>query len=86
MTVITDGDWRDLTLDGFEQSSLNGRHSAAVGAFLTSNNIDLLRPFEGRSVRDVHGKLHPLETNPNRLHRMAAQGDEIFHEIYRLII
>lgn len=86
MTVITDGDWRDLTLDGFEQASLNGQHSAAVGAFLTSNDIDLLRPFEGRSVRDVHGKMHLLETNPNRLHRMASQGDETFLEIYRLII
>ena len=86
MTVITEGDSKDLTLDGFEQSSLSGKHSAAVGAFLNSNDIDLLRPFEGRSVRDVDGKTHPLETDPNRLHRMAAQGDEIFHEIYRLII
>ena len=86
MTVITGGDWKDLTLDGFDQASLNGQHSAAVGAFLTSNDIDLLRPFEGRSVRDVHGKMRSLETDPNRLHRMAAQGDEIFHEIYRLII
>ncbi|MEO6247143.1 MAG: hypothetical protein ABIO85_00985 [Sphingomicrobium sp.] len=86
MTVITEGDSKELTLDGFEQASLNGQHSAAVGAFLNSNDIDLLRPFEGRSVRDVHGKMHPLETDPNRLHRMAAQGDEVFHEIYRLII
>ena len=86
MRVITEGDFKDLTLDGFYQASLNGQHSAAVGAFLSSNDIDLLRPFEGRSVRDVHGKLHPLETDPNRLHRMAAQGDEVFHEIYRLII
>ena len=86
MSVITDGESKELTLDGFDQASLNGQHSAAVGAFLTSNDIDLLRPFEGQSVRDVHGKLHPLETDPNRLHRMAAQGDEVFHEIYRLII
>jgi hypothetical protein len=86
MKVITNGDSKEVTLDGFDQASLNGQHSAAVGAFLTSNDIDLLRPFDGRSVRDVHGKTHPLETDPNRLHRMAAQGDEVFHEIYRLII
>lgn len=86
MTVITDGDSKNLMLDGFDQASLNGQHSAAVGAFLTSNDIDLLGPFEGRSVRDVHGKMHPLETNPNRLLRMAASGDEVFHVIYRLII
>ena len=86
MAVITGGDSKELSLDGFDQASLNGQHSAAVGAFLMSNDIDLLRPFEGRSVRDVHGKMHALETDPNRLHRMAAQGDEVFHEIYRLII
>lgn len=85
MRVITDGAWKDLTLAGFEQASFNGAHSSAVGAFLRSNDIDLLRPFIGRSVRDVRGRLHMLETNPNRLHRMAAQGEEPFHEIYRLI-
>ena len=84
MRVITDGDWMDLTLAGFDQASLNGAHSSAVGAFLRSNDIDLLLPFVGRSVRDVRGRLHLLETNPNRLHRMAAQGEEPFHEIYRL--
>ena len=86
MRVITDGDWKDLTLAGFEQASFNGAHSSAVGAFLRSNDIDLLLPFIGRSVRDVRGRLHMLETNPNRLHRMAAQGEEPFHEIYRLVI
>ena len=85
MRVITDGDWKDLTLAGFDQASLNGAHSSAVGAFLRSNDIDLLSPFIGRSVRNVRGRLHLLETNPNRLHRMAAQGEEPFHEIYRLI-
>ena len=86
MTVITDGQSKELSLDGFEEASLNGEHLAAVGTFLTAPDIDLLRPFEGRSVRDVHGKMHPLETNPNRLYRMAASEDEVFHEIYRLII
>lgn len=86
MTVITDGESKELSLDGFEEASLNGEHLAAVGTFLTAPDIDLLRPFEGRSVRDVHGKMHPLETNPNRLYRMAASEDEVFHEIYRLII
>ena len=86
MTVMTDGESKELSLDGFDQASLNGAHLAAVGSFISSQDIDLLQPFEGRSVRDVHGKLHPLETNPNRLHRIAAQGEDVFHEIYRLII
>ena len=35
---------------------------------------------------DTKGKAHPLETDPNELHRIAAQGDEVFHEIYRLVL
>lgn len=86
MKVISAGDIRLRKLADFDQASLNGRHLAAVKAFLSSNDIDLLRPFEGQSVLDAKGKAHLLETNPNTLHRLAASGSEVFHEIYRLII
>lgn len=85
MTVITGGVSIELNLQDFEQASLNGKHLAAVGAFLRSNDIDLLRPFEGQSVIDAKGNAHPLETDPNALYRLAATGSEVFHEIYRLI-
>ncbi len=85
MRVISGGEAREIMLRDFEQSSLNGRHLAAVGAFVRSNDPDLLRPFDGQSVIDAKGKAHPLETNPNTLHRLAASGTEVFHEIYRLI-
>lgn len=84
MTVISDGEARAVTLRDFEQSSLNGRHLAAVGAFVRSNDIDLLRPFEGQSVIDVTGQAHPLETDPTALYRLHNAGSEVFHEIYRL--
>ena len=86
MLVLSKGDARELRLRDFEQSSLNGRHLAAVRNFITSNDRDLLAVFEGLSVIDVRGKAHPLETDPNTLHRLAAAGGEVFHEIYRLII
>ncbi len=85
MTVITGGEVAEVTLRDFEQSSRNGKHLAAVGAFLRSNDIDLLSPFEGQSVIDALGKAHVLETDPNTLYRLAAAGSEVFHEIYRLI-
>lgn len=85
MTVITNGGAIALTLRDFEQSSLNGRHQSAVGAFLRTNDADLLSPFEGQSVIDAAGKAHPLETDPNTLFRLAASGGEVFHEIYQLI-
>lgn len=85
MTVITSGEAVELTLRDFDQSSLNGRHLAAVGAFLRTNNADLLAPFVGQFVIDVAGVAHPLETHPNALYRLAAAGSEVFHEIYRLV-
>lgn len=85
MTVLSRGKAQTLRLRDFDQASLNGSHLAAVGDFLRSGERDLLRPFEGRSVIDFRRKEHPLETDPNALLRIAAQGDEIFHEIYKLI-
>jgi len=85
MTVITEREVKNLTLADPEQLSLNGRHLAAVQQFLRSNDIELLRPFEGRSVVDARGRPHPLETNPNTLHRLASAGSEVFHEVYRLV-
>ena len=85
MTVITEREVKNLTVADPEQLSLNGRHLAAVQQFLRSNDIDLLRPFQGRAVIDAKGRPHPLETDPNTLHRLASAGSEVFHEIYRLV-
>lgn len=86
MKVISDGAIAKRVLLDFEQASLNGEHLNAVKAFLSTNDIDLLAPFAGRVVIDAKGKAHPLETNPNILHRLAHAGDETFHEIYRLVL
>lgn len=86
MTVLTAGESKELKFVGFKEPSINGEHLTAVRSFLGSNDIEFLRPFAGRSVTDANGNSHPLETDPNRLHRIAAQGEGVFHEIYRLII
>ncbi len=86
MTVITEGEERQITLRDAEQASLNGEHLNAVKAFLRTNDIDLLRPFQGRSVIDAKGNAHPLETNANAIYRLSHAGSEVFHEIYRLIL
>lgn len=86
MTVISEGEITKRNLRDFKQASLNGEHLNAVKAFLSSNDIELLDPFEGRAVIDAKGQSHPLETDPNILHRLAHAGDSAFHEIYRLIL
>lgn len=85
MTVITDGQALALRLRDFDQASLNGRHQAAVANFLTSNECKYLDEFEGQSVIDTKGKAYPLETDPTAIYRLAAQGGDVFHEIYKLI-
>lgn len=84
MPVRTEGEERLIELRDFEQASLNGRHLAATDTFSRTNDIDLLRPFEGQSVMDADGQAHPLETNPSALHRLFNAGGEEFHVIYRL--
>lgn len=85
MTVITDGDRRRMRLRDFEQASFNGEHLNAVKAFVSSNDIDVLRRFDGQSVIDAKGDAHPLETDPNILHRIVASDEPAFPEIYRIV-
>jgi hypothetical protein len=85
MTVISKGEAKNLILSEHDQLSLNGRHLAAVQKFLRSNDTQLLLPFEGQAVADAKGRPHPLETDPNALHRIASAGGEVFHEVYRLV-
>lgn len=86
MAVISNGAISTMRLRGFDQASLNGDYLNAVQAFLSTNDIDVLAPYAGRSVIDARAASHPLETNPNTLRRLAHAGDEQFHEIYRLVI
>ena len=71
-------------MDGFEQASLVGKHHNAVGAFVRTNDIELLAQFEDLSVRAANGQLYLLETDPNELHRIAAMDTPPFHEIYQI--
>ena len=82
--VLTGGRQRTVIVDGFDQASLVGEHNNAIGAFVRTNDIDLLEPFEGVSVRAANGKKFPLETDPNELHRIAAMDTPPFHEIYQI--
>ena len=85
MVVMTNGECRRIKLRDSDQASLNGNYLNAVQAFLPSGNANLLHPFEGKSVIDIKGKAHPLETDRNTLHRIAASGEPAFPEIYRIV-
>jgi hypothetical protein len=80
--VITRGKIRPVTVRGYEEASLAGAHYHVAGQFVSTNNIAVLKPFEGKSVRAASGRKYPLETDPNALHRIAAMDSPPFHEIY----
>ena len=82
--VITGGRVVKPTVRGYEQARLTGEHYHAVGQFVKTNNLDFIKPFEGRSVTAVNGRQYPLETDPNALHRIAAMDTPPFHEIYEI--
>lgn len=67
-------------------SRLAGKYMSAVGAFLRSNNVRILDDFIDRGVKDIAGKRHVFETNPNTLYRLASTTDEAFESIYRIVL
>lgn len=85
ISTITTRGVRQLKIWGFDDASLVGRHYAAVGQFVRTNDRSLLDPFIGVTVKDASGRIHLLEINPNALHRLANSGAEVFEMVYRLI-
>jgi hypothetical protein len=75
----------EVTVTG-DSASKVGAYMDAVGKFSTSNDRDLLKPFEGQSVTDTNGKSHPFETNPNALHRLLSAGEATFEQVYRIVV
>jgi hypothetical protein len=82
--VMTNGRIQNLTLRGYDQARLVGEHHQAVGDFLRTNDLALLKPFKGRTVQTVKGRRYVFETDPNALHRIAAMDSPPFHEIYEI--
>jgi hypothetical protein len=80
--VMTGGRFRVLTVRGYDEARLVGQHHQAVGEFVRTNVIELIKPFKGQTVQTVSGRKYPLETSPNALHRIAAMDSPPFHEIY----
>lgn len=76
---------RAIIVPDFATASSVGRHHNAVRRFLRTQQLSFLEPFEGQSVRDIRGREHPFETDPNSLFRLAAKDEPEFHEIYQII-
>ncbi len=83
--VFSGGRQVAITVRG-RSASLIGRYMSAVRQFLQTNDPKYLTKFKGLSVRDVRGKIHTFETDPNTLYRLSSASGEPFEEIYRIVI
>jgi hypothetical protein len=85
MPVFTAGRQLAVTANR-KNTALIARYMSAVGHFLKTNDPKYLTEFKGRNVKDVKGRIHPFETDPNTLYRLASTGNEPFEEVYRIVI
>jgi hypothetical protein len=67
-----------------DQASEAGRFMEAVKRFLPTGDKQILDPFVGWGVRDVAGKFHPFETDPNTLYELDHRGELVIPEQYRI--
>jgi len=85
MPIFSGGKQLAITVNN-KSASLIASYLSAVGWFLRTNDPKFLAKFVGRSVKDVSGKIHVFETNPNVLYRLSSAGGEPFEQVYRIVL
>ncbi len=83
--IYSRGRAKRIRVAGFEPASEVGRYLEAVKHLLDTNDASRLDPFKGGSVKDVRGRSHPFETEPNTLYALSEAGRATFENIYRLV-
>jgi hypothetical protein len=68
------------------EASKAASYANAAKAFVNTNDPAVLEEWRGKTVKDIRGKRHKLETDPNELHRLAAADDPAFHEVYSVVV
>jgi len=84
--IYADGRERKIVVGDFKAASLVGKYMSAVGSFLNSNDGSYLKPFISKTVTDIEGKPHALETRKNLLYRLSHAGGSSFEQVYRIVI
>jgi hypothetical protein len=83
--IFSQGREVEVVLPGYDEARLAGEYMSAVGHFLRTNDVSYLVPFRGKSVQDLNGKRHLLETRPNVLYRLNLDSTESYEQIYRIV-
>lgn len=84
VVTLTKATERSLVVRDYDEAAKAGRYWTAAGEFVRTNRIEHIEPFVGDALIDTKGTRHPLETNPNTIHRLASASAQAFHEIYEI--
>lgn len=83
MKINENGRESSIEIADSRTASLMGRYHSAVGQFLGSGNRQLLAPFKKRRIKDVQGRYHILETDPEALREINERIEEPeYYEVY----
>ncbi len=83
MTIYERGMRKTIVLASSADASLVGTYLNAVKKFLATGDVEVLKPFRKKQVKDSKGKKHTLETRPEKLFEIDERQENLeFYEIY----
>jgi len=84
MSIYENGKEEWIEIKDSRTASRIGKYNSAVKEFLRTENKDVLEPYK-KPFKDVEGKIHYFETDPDRLYEIAeSQEEPEFYEIYKI--
>ncbi len=83
MRINSGGKEKSVEIRDSRTASVVGRYHNVVKQFLNTGNKTNLSKFRNKKVKDSSGKLHRLETNPEKIIRINQRIEEPeFYEVY----
>ena len=83
MRINADGKEKSVEIKDSRTASVVGRYHNAVKQFLNTGDKKKLQKFRNKKVKDSRGKLHKLETDPEKIIRINERIEEPeFYEVY----
>ena len=85
MRINTDGKEKSVEIKDSRTASVVGRYHNAVKQFLNTGDKKKLQRFRNKKVKDSKGKLHRLETDPQKIIQINERIEEPeFYEVYNV--
>ena len=85
MRINTEGKEKSIEIKDSRTASVVGRYHNAVKQFLNTGDKTKLQKFRNKKVKDSKGKLHKLETDPQKIIQINERIEEPeFYEVYNV--